>query len=207
MDDKVFYIILILVICSLFLDKFKKENRGSYFFSFIVYLGCSAFFFAASNHNFRLNQIPFNDQGKRCISRQRDLNSAIRRYQIEKKISLPDNFNQDELIELQKDYLIKGKYIKNLINDISRKECVFEIKDGFLYCREHGSHDLDSPFYTEGFPTYDNGKSKKEFLEKVELVKKKREEQVNNEKNSFKLAILFLLPSLKIFIFFIKSFF
>lgn len=206
MDDKITYIIIIFVIIFSFIEKYKKENRQSYAINSMICSAISGIFFAMAIPNYRANFIPSNTSGKGCLSRQRVLSGAIERYQYDKNVTLPENLDKDELIKFQKESLIKEKYLKELINKSSRQECEFEIKDGFLYCREHGSHDYSSPLYTEGFPTYDNGKAKKEFNEQVEKATKKREEKRKTEKNAFMFGIIALLPVIKYSIFFLKTF-
>ena len=206
MDDKIIYIITIFVIIFTFLEKYKKDNRNSYAINSMICCAISGIFFAMAVPNYRANFIPSNKSGKACLSRQRVLSGAIEKYQYDKNITLPENLDKDELIKFQKESLIKEKYLKELINKISRQECEFEIKDGFLYCREHGSHDYSSPLYTEGFPTYDNGKAKKEFNEQVEKATQSREEKRKTEKNALILAIITLLPVIKYSIFFLKTF-
>ena len=206
MYDIFFYFALFLILLSLLLDKFKKEKRSIYIINSMIYCAISGIFFAMAIPNYRANFIPSNTSGKGCLSRQRVLSGAIERYQYDKNVTLPENLDKDELIKFQKESLIKEKYLKELINKSSRQECEFEIKDGFLYCREHGSHDYSSPLYTEGFPTYDNGKAKKEFNEQVEKATKKREEKRKTEKNAFMFGIIALLPVIKYSIFFFKTF-
>ncbi|MBQ3643296.1 MAG: hypothetical protein II961_01750 [Candidatus Riflebacteria bacterium] len=206
MDDKITYIITIFVIIFTFLEKYKKDNRNSYAINSMICCAISGIFFAMAVPNYRANFIPSNTSGKGCLSRQRTLYGAIQDYQYDKKVTLPENLNKDELIKFQKECLIKEKYLKELINKISRQECVFEIKDGDLYCREHGSHDATSPLYTQGFPTYDDGKAKKEFNELVEKATKKREEKRKTEETAFMFGIIALLPVIKYSIFFFKTF-
>lgn len=201
--DKVFYILLLLIIGTSLLDKCKKEKRKLYFSNFILLLVAALFFYMLSIPNFRSNQMP-EKGNKNCFNRQADLDEAIRKYNFNQKKIFPRDCNNEDFIKYQKDYLIENGYLTKVIKP--HGDCSYEIKDGNFYCLNHGSFNPESSFYTDGFPVNDNGEMKKQFLEKVEQVQKKRSEQRKRESDSLKLSILLLVGAIKYLFFTIRCF-
>ena len=198
--------IVMISLVTLIFDRFKKGKKLEYFINNLVCVAISGFLFAMSIPDFRSIRVPRNTAGKSCISNQRQLLAAIEMYQANEHVIISDNLNDEELIKLQNDYLIKNKYIKEaIIKPSTYNKCIYKIKDSTIYCLEHGSCDFDSPLYTEGFPTYDNGKAKKEFEENVEKAQKKSDEKRSHEKISLIIAFISLIPVIKYSIFFFMS--
>lgn len=202
--DNVFYILLVLLVLSMFLDRFKKEKKTFYISNTVILLIVSGFFFLASIPNLRSNQMP--DRGKKkCFTRQEKLNSAIKRYNTDNKLLFPENCtNSNDFIQYQKDYLIKNGYLQSVVQ--SYGNCFYKIENSNLYCIDHGSFDSNSSFYTDGFPVNDNGEIKNEFLKSVKEVEKKLSDQRKRESDAFKLSILLLVAAIKSLIFSIRCF-
>ena len=178
-------------IIIVFVEKYKKGERGLNVLNYLICLAISGIFFAMAIPDNRHVRRPYPAL-KLCHTAQRILLGAIEMYNEENKNNLfPSNCNKDELEKYEKDLLVKENYLKSIVEP--SRDCSFEIKDSYLYCLEHGSMDSRSPFYTDGKPV------KETEIHEPKLEKKSDKEI--EQRDCLISGILVLIASLRILYF------
>lgn len=178
----------------LIFERVEKNKKGQYIFNTILCIGISLILLAITPSQNRLDR---RREIKKCLINQKVILSTIEMYELDHKEKFPLNCSRNDYEKQIIDKLLKENYLKRRL-DPPTKQCSYEIKDGDLYCIDHGSSNEKSPNFTNGLP-----------IDKLDPIRidyeKKLYEYKTDETIRYISIIVALIAALKSFIFIFLS--